>query len=252
MSDTNYQEYLQYDPVTGNFFRKKKLGRWAAGSQAGSLLSNGHLVISLFGKSISGRKLAWFLHYGEWPETEVLSLNGKPADLRISNLSLAGSGSALTHRQLLEYCEYSNGTLYRINSAKGATTSTMGSLGQNGYLETSVMGKRYLVHRLVWFYHHGVWPKLVDHINSDRTDNRIENLRAADYLENAWNTKATSTRELPRGVDMPDGRSQEDKPYRMRLRHKGKVYRDYFKTPEEAAVAYEILKRTLCGEWSPV
>lgn len=252
MSDIDYNKYLRYDPTTGEFFRKGRMGRWPAGSKSGSALANGHIAVSLFGNVVSGRRLAWYMHYGEWPEREVLSLNGKKDDLRIENLALPGSGVELTQAQLLGYCEYADGRLYRRNPVKGFLPAPIGSLCKSGYLETSVLGKRFLVHRLVWFYHFGTWPELLDHINGDRVDNRIENLRAADFLQNSWNTQVTKDRQLPRGVDMPHGRSQTGLPYRMRMKYKGRVYREYFSTPEAASAAYETLKRTLCGDWSPV
>ena len=40
-------------------------------------------------------------------------------------------------------------------------------------------------HRLVWFYIHGKWPEMeLDHINNNKRDNRIENLREVTRGEN--------------------------------------------------------------------
>ena len=46
------------------------------------------------------------------------------------------------------------------------------------------------VHRAVFAYHHGYYPVTVDHINGDRADNRIENLRPATKSEQQWNKRA--------------------------------------------------------------
>lgn len=57
-----------------------------------------------------------------------------------------------------------------------------------GYLITSIRKKLYRVHRLVWFYVHGVWPiNDIDHVNGNRSDNRIENLREATRGANGQN-----------------------------------------------------------------
>lgn len=59
-----------------------------------------------------------------------------------------------------------------------------------GYRVATINGKKILAHRAVWAFAYGSWPKLeLDHINGDRSDNRIENLRAVTFSENHKNTK---------------------------------------------------------------
>lgn len=51
----------------------------------------------------------------------------------------------------------------------------------------------YLAHRLVWLYEHGEFPNgHLDHINHDRDDNRITNLRMATHRENMRNQSMSS------------------------------------------------------------
>jgi hypothetical protein len=58
----------------------------------------------------------------------------------------------------------------------------------DGYIQVMIEGKIYLAHRLAWLYVHGEFPKdQIDHINHDRSDNRIENLRSVTYKENNQN-----------------------------------------------------------------
>lgn len=71
-------------------------------------------------------------------------------------------------------------------SGKPAFTSVC-----NGYLSAEIWGRRYLAHRVIWAFAHGDWPQMLDHINGDRRDNRIGNLRVATYSDNAKNMRAT-------------------------------------------------------------
>jgi hypothetical protein len=65
---------------------------------------------------------------------------------------------------------------------------------RSGYRRIKLNGKMYTEHRLVWFYVHGVWPTgVIDHINHDRSDNRIQNLRDVTHKENMLNKKALTT-----------------------------------------------------------
>jgi hypothetical protein len=48
----------------------------------------------------------------------------------------------------------------------------------------------YLLHRLAWLYVYGDFPiNVIDHINGNSKDNRIDNLRACSQSENAWNSR---------------------------------------------------------------
>ena len=110
--------------------------------------------------------------------------------------------------------------------------SLAGRTTDKGYVQIYWRGKRYAAHRLAWFFVHSAWPKgQLDHINRDRGDNRIDNLRDVSNMINSLNTKATGYDKLPSGN------------YRARLQVEGKrVGLGTFQNPEDARKAYEKAK----------
>lgn len=61
------------------------------------------------------------------------------------------------------------------------------TLAHNGYLYGAIFGENFSTHRVAWLYVHGEEPIEVDHINGDREDNRIVNLRNVSRKENCKN-----------------------------------------------------------------
>ena len=63
-----------------------------------------------------------------------------------------------------------------------------GYLSPDGYVYIRVLRKKYLAHRLAWFYMNGHWPSEIDHANGTKNDNRICNLRESTRSQNMANT----------------------------------------------------------------
>ena len=69
------------------------------------------------------------------------------------------------------------------------------SVKENKYLYGRVCNKNMYAHRVIWAMHHGDWPAgEVDHVNGDRTDNRISNLRDVTHVQNARNVSVRDGR----------------------------------------------------------
>lgn len=61
------------------------------------------------------------------------------------------------------------------------------SIGTGGYVRVNILGTRYLGHRVIWMMVHGEWPDEIDHINGNRSDNRLCNIRNVSRQENLRN-----------------------------------------------------------------
>ena len=92
----------------------------------------------------------------------------------------------LTAERLRERLHYDAGTgvfTRRVGSGHARTGEMAGSVHSTGYVRISIDGGKYTAHCLAWLYVHGVWPPdQIDHINGNRSDNRIANLRERRHL----------------------------------------------------------------------
>ena len=111
----------------------------------------------------------------------------------------------------------------------------------HGYLKGSIFNQRYSAHRVAWAIHYGVWPTgQIDHINGDRTDNRIVNLRDVDNKTNGRNQRlGKNNRSGVNGVLWDRGCWVARIKVNGKSKHLGR-----FRCLEDAAVAREKANRT--------
>ena len=75
----------------------------------------------------------------------------------------------------------------RFNQRYAGTPALQSKKG-NGYLYGNILARNTLAHRAAWCIFYGAWPEsVIDHINGNRSDNRIENLRDVSCSENNQN-----------------------------------------------------------------
>jgi hypothetical protein len=131
---------------------------------------------------------------------------------------------------------------YRVYAAPGWNTKYAGqhagcfSKAQH-YIILVINARHYLAHRIAWLHVTGKWPdKEIDHINSDRSDNRLVNLRIATPQENLWNQPKKPTNASGfKGVSF----FKRDGSWKAQIRWGGKQrHIGYYLTPEEAHEAY--------------
>lgn len=141
-------------------------------------------------------------------------------------------------KELLDYDPKTGVFVRKVDIRGGAKTGDRaGSLNKHlGYIQINVDGKKYFAHRLAWLYVYGCWPKdTIDHINRQRADNRIENLREATVQQQNFNVGA-------KGCHL----HKPSKKWMAQIMSNGKrKYLGYFDTETEAMAAYFTAKKQL-------
>jgi hypothetical protein len=141
-------------------------------------------------------------------------------------------------RRRFEY-DPETGTLrWKIRAARNVKVGDItGNKTSTGYLQVRWNYKNLLVHRVVWLMVHGEWPvEEIDHINGDRTDNRIVNLRRASRRQNGQNLKRHREGRLPGTKRFKQNMKN---PWEARISIGGKYkYLGLFTTEQEAHKAY--------------
>lgn len=104
---------------------------------------------------------------------------------------LISSTAKLTQEELKELIYYEPDTGYfrwlKRSSNRIANTKVAGCYDLDGYVRIRIKGILYHAHRLAWFYTFNEWPLLLDHIDRDKWNNTIENLRIVTVRENNLN-----------------------------------------------------------------
>ncbi|EQB7353713.1 hypothetical protein BB775_10535 [Enterobacter roggenkampii] len=88
MSVGDIRDLIDYNAETGVLTAKVNFSGRQAGSVIGSQTWQGYYAFSLFGKKCFAHRLAWLLHYGEWPSQPIDHINGIKTDNSIRNLRL--------------------------------------------------------------------------------------------------------------------------------------------------------------------
>lgn len=104
---------------------------------------------------------------------------------------------SVTQEDIVSRLRYDNGKLYWLPRGYGKFDKQFAGKEagyyrpKDGFFSIAFNESRLLLSRVIWIYHNGEIPENmeIDHINRNRLDNRIENLRICHRHENAWNTE---------------------------------------------------------------
>ena len=142
------------------------------------------------------------------------------------------------------YCPESGKLYYKKSRGNRKAGSEVGGLCL-GYLTTKVDCKHFFVHRIIWAMNYGYLPDSVDHINGNKTDNRLCNLRECTHKENLRNRGRNTGRNLPKGV------YKHGKKYLSKIRADGvEHYLGLFPNIKSASDAYDEAAVRLHGDYA--
>lgn len=151
----------------------------------------------------------------------------------------------------LFYCAVTGALFWRHGGAANPAWSgkLAGNLNGEGYVQVSFLGRLYKAHHLAWLLATGEWPQEhIDHINGNRSDNRLANLRLASAAQNACNRSISknNTSGFP-GVSWKSSKRK----WVAIIQHRGvKRHLGYFDDPQRAAEAYRRAAEKLFGAFA--
>jgi hypothetical protein len=148
-------------------------------------------------------------------------------------------------KEILErfYYEPMDGTLrYKKPLQKCVKGGVAGVADIKGYKRVSVLSKKFLVHRVIYFLNAGTWPKEVDHIDRDKTNNKFENLRPCTRSQNRFNTSGEN-----KGVSW----YARHRKWQATITLNGKQkHLGYFENKEDAKLCYNSAATKIAGEFA--
>lgn len=161
-------------------------------------------------------------------------------------------GVPLTQGRLREVVSYDPGTgvfIRLISQGLAKAGDVSGYLGPDGYRTIGVDGRNYEAGRVAWFYVNGEWPVgEIDHKNTERDDNRIDNLREATNSQQKANSRLYKN-----NLSGFKGVSRHGSGWRARVRKDNCVHNlGIFPTQELAHAAYAEKAVELFGEFARV
>ena len=151
--------------------------------------------------------------------------------------------------RIIKDFEYRDGFLYWRERGPGRKINNkVGTPNKRGYLHIGYKGKAYFIHRLIFLIHHGYLPKILDHIDGNPENNRIENLREATHSQNICNSKLSKRNST--GFKGVSWRKREQRFLASCTINKKHHELGLFKIAEDAAKAVKEFREKHHGEFA--
>ncbi len=137
-----------------------------------------------------------------------------------------------------QFLDYRDGKLFwLVNPSTGVKAGQeAGAVHLLGYGRLQIGGRFMTSHRIIWLMHYGEWPvDEIDHINGNRAENRIENLREVSHLENMRNLKISKANTS--GTTGVGWKKKDKKWFACISLPQGMKYLGYFSNKDDAIAA---------------
>jgi len=146
--------------------------------------------------------------------------------------------------------KYEDGKLYKKHKqTKQWRCLNDNKPNENGYIRSAINNKHYYLQRLVYFFHNPEWDindssrdNSIDHMNEDKLDNRIENLKCVNNSQNCQNMTYKCGKEI-KGYYFNKSEKSKNKPWIAQWRENGKKKSKAFKTEKEAKEYSEEMRK---------
>lgn len=254
------RELWDYCPVSGILTYRPRPQQQGVrkdlfGKVVGQKTKDGLVVYSgINGKrqSFLAHRIVWLHYYGEHAQENIEHIDGDKHNNSVGNLRLEDTSYKnrdITYEDFAAAFEYNaeTGEVFRTGRSSKYSefteTDATGTYESSGYLCINFLGRGYRLHRVAWMLYYKKWPNFnIDHINGDRKDNRLCNLRDATHRINAQNLRTAPKRSTTGllGVTL----KKHNGKYAAQITIDGKkTHLGYFDRAEEAHQAYLEAKR---------
>lgn len=150
-------------------------------------------------------------------------------------------------REVFDYLPESGTLVWKHKTGRRVVIgSTAGHITPFGYISVAVDRIKYQAHRLIWLHQYGCWPSGdVDHINGNRSDNRLENLRDVSRRVNLQNRRDAMHKSASGLLGVTFRPNRKSKWVAEIVVDGVKKYIGAYSTKEEAHAAYISFKRVV-------
>lgn len=146
-------------------------------------------------------------------------------------------------KEIFDYDPETGDIKWKINKGSAKAGKKAGKINCKGYLVVTINRVYYQGHRLAWLHYYGEWPSFhIDHIDHDKTNNSIKNLRDVSISENMQNQVKAKSNNKSGFL----GVSSSKQGFYAEIKANGKrIYLGFYKTARDAHDAYLKAKREM-------